>query len=103
MASNKAIFQIHSVFYINGRGLTFAGDLLDGSIDLGDYIEFEANGRLYKRMINVRDSGGNSIDGKVHYGISIRTENEAESTQLTNWKPNKAIATIKKIKSEWRN
>ena len=92
-----AQYFIADTFKITGRGLVFAGHIIEGEISSGDILEFTAFGTvLYRRIIGV-----DSIfkpQQKTNTGILIRCENEAETDKLRKWRPNNQLALV--FKSE---
>lgn len=46
-----SIFQINDSFYITGRGLVAAGDILSGTIKVGDFANVEIDGQRYNLKI----------------------------------------------------
>lgn len=90
----KAIYAIEDTFKITGRGLVFAGKLVEGNMSAGDRIVFTAGKQLMDRKIQgVQMTGRGSMDlSKV--GLLIKCENEAEIDELRAWRPFNEIARV---------
>ncbi|UTW62671.1 hypothetical protein KFE98_00505 [bacterium SCSIO 12741] len=94
MEDIKGQFEIHEPFIITGRGLTFAGIVLQGEVNQGDVLQFDINGESLKRMITGVDMGMRLPKENRLTGLLIRCENEEEMKALRAWNPNKARASI---------
>lgn len=90
----KAIYAIEDTFKITGRGLVFAGKLIEGNMSAGDRIVFTAGQQLMDRKIQgVQMAGRGSMDlSKV--GLLIQCGNESEIEELRNWRPFNEVACI---------
>ena len=95
---NKLIasFEIHDTFRITGRGIVFAGIILEGEIRIGDIIKFNFNGQVLERKINGIHAGMRSTEGRPNVGVLIESPNTKEIDDLRNWNPNQTIGNIYK-------
>ena len=89
----KCSYQINAVFRLTGRGIVFLGNISSGSVDVGDWIEFEYNGILLRRKIAGINSV-RSIKEENNCGLTIETISEQEIEDLRNWQPNHLVAKI---------
>lgn len=82
-----AKYYIEDKFIISNRGLAFIGDIIEGEISTGNYIEFNFNGNLIRRKIigiNLTSSPSFSNEG-LHgnrMGILIECENQKEIKKI---------------------
>jgi len=88
-----AKYQIEDTFKITGRGIIFAGKILDGEFRIGDSMKFEFNSEIIERKI-IGIEGIRSTAEKPNTGILIKCINEKEIDELRNWSPNLTIAEI---------
>ncbi|MBO3697720.1 hypothetical protein [Roseivirga sp. E12] len=93
MSSPKATYQIEDTFKITGRGIVFAGKIMEGIVNLSDIIEFEFNGELIRRRITGIE-GIRSTPEKPNIGILIECPDDNEINVLREWNPNFTIAKI---------
>ena len=89
-----ATYQIHDTFRVTGRGIVFAGHILDGDFMTGDFIKFDFNGLMLERKIKGIDAGMRVAEGKPNVGVMIDCPNEKEIDDLRNWNPNKITGKI---------
>lgn len=93
MSKPKATYQIEDSFKITGRGIVFAGKIIEGIVNLNDIIEFEFNRELIRRRI-IGIEGIRSTLEKPNTGILIKCINESEIDELLEWNPNFILAKI---------
>jgi len=89
----KAVFNIDATFNITGRGLIFAGIIMEGNIDAGDVIEFRSGDQLRRRTIRGLDMI-RSVERRPLRGMLIRCINNEELEELRIWKPFNVVASI---------
>ena len=89
-----ATYEIHDSFKITGRGVVFAGNILEGEFRTGDFIIFDFKGELLERKIKGIDAGMRVEKGKPNVGIMIESLNESEIDELRNWNPNLTVGKI---------
>jgi hypothetical protein len=89
-----ATYQIHDTFRITGRGIVFAGFILNGEFMTGDFIRFDFKGQLLERKIKGIDAGMRVSEGKPNVGIMIESPNDQEIEELRNWNPNLTVGEI---------
>ena len=69
-------FQINDSFHITGRGLVAAGDILSGTIKVGDIASIEIEGQRY----NLKISGvemGDRVSAQEHFvGLVFKNESD---------------------------
>ena len=89
----KAKYQIKDTFIVTGRGLVLVGTILEGTINVGDFIVLNYNEKNLERKIRgiegVRNPGSRS-----NTGIIVECKDEKEITTLRAWKPYNEIADI---------
>ena len=93
----KAKYHIDDTFLITGRGIVFAGYIIEGEISLGDYIEFCVfNKKLLRKIVGIE---GIRIaqPTKVNTGLLIKCRDESEIKELRKIKPSSLNSTIKQI------
>ena len=73
-----AKYQIADTFKITGRGLVFAGQIIDGQISLGDYIDFPFKNELRRRKITGIEGMTTAHPEKVNTGLLIKCNNPEE-------------------------
>ena len=95
-----AKYSIADTFKITGRGLLFAGYIIEGTISIGDTIEFTAFGTLRQRRIIGIEGIRKSQPDRVNTGLLIECNNLHEIDELRNWKPEKIEAVIYKTSDE---
>lgn len=93
-----ATYQISDTFKITGRGIVFAGFIMDGVVSIGDYIEFSTGNKILKRIIAGVEGIRFSQPTKVNTGLLIKCESEQEIEELRNWEPKNTIAAIFQIR-----
>ncbi|GGG19313.1 hypothetical protein GCM10011344_19940 [Dokdonia pacifica] len=84
-----AKYYISDKFIITGRGLIFAGHILEGQISLDNLIKFCVDNRLIVRKIIGIDEIRHSIHDigvfdKLNIGLLIECTNEEEMQQIRN-------------------
>lgn len=89
-----AKYQIANTFKITGRGIVFAGFILDGTISIGNYIEFSVFDKVFKRKITGVEGITSSQPTKVNTGLLIQCTDEKEIDELRKWKPENTTAII---------
>jgi translation elongation factor EF-Tu-like GTPase len=94
MNKQKGRFEIYDTFKISGRGIVLAGTILEGVINLGDFIRFDFDGQIIDRKITGIDAAMRTKEGKPKAGILIECNNELEIDDLRNWNPNLTIGEI---------
>lgn len=94
MEERKGTFEIQDSFKVVGRGIVFAGAILEGEINLGDFIRFDFNGRTIDRRITGIDVAMRASENKPVAGILIDCKNDFEIDDLRNWNPILAIGEI---------
>jgi len=97
-----AKYQIDDTFKITGRGIVFAGIIIDGDISLGDFIEFSVLDKIYIRKITGVEGIRSSQPTVANTGLLINCQNEQEIDELKNWKPNNEIAIVFKKESDFQ-
>lgn len=95
-----AKFEIQTTFRITGRGLVLAGFITEGTISVGEYIEFTAFEKLRRCRILGVEGLTVSQPSQVNLGLIIRCENDTEIDELRNWQPGNTIALIYKTNSK---
>ncbi len=93
MSKLKAKYQIDNTFKVTGRGVVFAGIIIEGAIRPNDLIEFEFRGEILKRKITGVESI-RPISEKTSTSILIECKDEVEIDELRNWTPNHTVAKI---------
>ncbi len=73
-----AKFQVEDIFEITGRGLVFAGRIVDGVISMGNKAEFDLSNNSLKREIIGIEGIRHSNPEKVNTGLIIKCQNEEE-------------------------
>jgi len=91
-----ATYQISNTFTITGRGIVFAGVILNGVVSIGDSIEFSAFDKVLKRKIIGVEGIRTTQANKVNTGLLIKCENDREIDELRNWNPQESTAAILK-------
>ena len=87
-----AKYQIADTFKITGRGLVFAGQILEGQISHGDFIEFPFKNELRRRKIIGIEGMTTAHPEKVNTGLLIKCESPDEIDEIRN-SPLKNILT----------
>lgn len=90
----KAVYNIKDTFKITGRGLVFAGTIVEGIFNTGDYIAFSADKQLKIRKIKAIELVHSIQRNPSNAGLMIQCENEAEIDELRAWRPFNEIARI---------
>lgn len=90
----KAVYNIKDTFKITGRGLVFAGTIVDGNFNTGDYIAFSADKQLKIRKIKAIELVHSIQRNPSNAGLMIQCENETEIDELRAWRPFNEIACI---------
>lgn len=88
-----AKYQIQDTFRITGRGIVLTGLVLEGTITIGNSIEFTFNGQKLKRNITGIE-GVRAVSEKTNTGLLIECNDVAEIDDLSNWIPNLKIGNI---------
>lgn len=92
-----AKFQIESVFEITGRGLVFAGRILDGLVSRGNQVEFKLNNNLLRRKITGIEEITHTNSEKVNFGLLIKCHSKEEIKKI---KDSKEILSVVNIYNE---
>jgi translation elongation factor EF-Tu-like GTPase len=91
-----AKYLIIDTFKIPGRGIVFAGYITEGSVLIGDIIEFSAFHTLRHRPVTGIEGIAHSQANKINTGLLIKCNSEEEIEELRNWNPEKTRAIIYK-------
>lgn len=94
MEERKGRSEIYDSFKITGRGIVFAGTILEGEINLGDFIRLDFNSQTIDRNITGIDAAMRTTENKPNTGILIDCKNDLEIDDLRNWEPNLIIGEI---------
>jgi len=89
----KSTYRINDTFIITGQGIVFAGNISEGLVSIGDWIEFDFNGSILRRRINGIE-GIRSLKEENNCGLSIETTDSREIADLRSWEPNGLLANI---------
>lgn len=89
-----AKFQIEDIFEITGRGLVFAGRIIDGVISIGNQIEFELNSNSLRREILGIEGIRHANPEKVNVGLIIKCENVEEIKKLKDSKETFSVVNV---------
>jgi selenocysteine-specific translation elongation factor len=93
----KAKYLIEDTFKITGRGIVLAGSVVEGTIHLGDYIEFEAFNKKWRRkIIGIDDDIRYASPNRRKTGLLVKCEDDKEIDELRQWKPNGDLGVILK-------
>lgn len=90
----KGRYIINDTFKITGRGLVLAGFIDEGSVSVGDYIEFIAFERPRQRRITGVEGITFSTPNPTNTGLLIKCEDENEIDELRIWRPKGVIGII---------
>lgn len=82
-----AKYRIDACFKITGRGLVFAGELLEGNFSFNDVIEFSAFGKVRTRKIKAVEMIRFTKPNPNMIGVLIQHEDDTELEELRRWKP----------------
>jgi len=91
--TKMAKFEIDNTVVITNRGIILTGLVLEGTIHIGDFMEFDFQNQLLKREISGIEGLTASAE-KPNTGILIKCAYSYEINELKKWKPNKVIAYI---------
>ncbi|MGZ4034171.1 MAG: hypothetical protein ACXVP4_04850, partial [Bacteroidia bacterium] len=86
-----AKYLIADTFKITGRGIVFAGYITEGTVSIGDTIEFTVLSTLFQRRIIGVEGITKSQPDKVNTGLLIKCDCDSEIDELRNWKPNNNV------------
>lgn len=96
MAINPEVtaeYVIEASFRITGRGIVFAGKILEGIVHVGDTIEFDTGNGPRRRII-----AGRTMFGKLpphdSVGIMIKCISDDEIEELRKWEPNNVFCVV---------
>jgi hypothetical protein len=92
-----AKYYINDTFLINGRGIVFAGHILDGEVKMGSYIELPTPNTLLLRKIVGIEGIAFPQPNNVNTGLCIACKDDYEIKELRNWKPSNLTTTIWQI------
>ncbi|MEL0457623.1 hypothetical protein WJN01_15410 [Flavobacteriaceae bacterium SZ-1-7] len=87
-----AKFYIEDIFEITGRGLAFAGRIVDGVVSKGNEVEFDINNNCRRREILGIEGIRHSNNEKTNIGLLIKCLDKEEVSELKNSK--KDLTTI---------
>ncbi|TCI91797.1 hypothetical protein [Tenacibaculum sp. M341] len=90
----KAKYQISDTFNITGRGIVFAGVILEGEISIGDYIEFNVFDKVFKRKIIGIEGIASSQITKMNTGLLIQCTDDKEIQELRKWTPKDIVGFV---------
>ena len=90
-----ATYKIVDTFKITGRGLVFGGEIIDGQISVGDFIEFPVANKTRRKKITAIESA-RSIHPDRKTGLLIKCDDDAEIDEIRNSPPNNMLALIYK-------
>jgi putative acetyltransferase len=91
----KGIFNITDTFKITGRGLIFAGTIVEGDVGgAGDYIEFRVDNILRVHKIRSREMIRYIEYNPLKAGLLIQCKDKEEIDDLRAWRPFNVIAKI---------
>ena len=93
----SAKYEIHDTFVITGRGIVFAGQILEGVISIGDSIKFKVNDEYMIRKIRGIEGVNRVSQRKTNTGLLIETISEVEIDKLRVWEPNNIVGEILKL------
>lgn len=89
-----AKYEIHDTFVITGRGIVFAGQILEGVISIGDSIKFKINDKYKIRKIRGIEGVYRANQRKTNTGLLIECISEIEIEELREWEPNNIVGEI---------
>ena len=89
-----AKFQISDTFNITSKGILFTGFVLDGTISLGNYIEFNFLDKILRRKIIGIGGVSSHQLSKINTSLLVESTNEKEIEELKNWNPKNTITLI---------
>ena len=89
-----AKYIIKDTFKITGRGLVLAGHIDEGTIYIGDYIEFNAFDKRRKRKITGIEGIRKANPDKTNTGLLIACVDESEIDELRTWRPDNEVGVI---------
>jgi translation elongation factor EF-Tu-like GTPase len=70
----SAFFQINESFHITGRGLVAAGDILSGTIKVGDIANIEIDGQRYNLKILGVETGDRLSEEEHFAGLVFKSD-----------------------------
>ncbi len=87
-----AKFHIEDIFEITGRGIVFAGRIVDGIISTGNQVEFSLENNLLRREIAGIEGIRHENPDTVNVGLVIKCLNEDEIKKVNESK--EILATV---------
>lgn len=81
-----AKFHIEDIFEITGRGLAFAGRIIDGVVSIGNQVEFNLKNSCQRREILGIEGIRHSNPEKVNIGLLIKCLDKEEVNELKSSK-----------------
>jgi len=96
MYNQTTRYEIQDTFYITGRGIVFAGQILEGEVCVGDLIKFKVNDEFRIRKIEGLESINRGSQERANTGLLIQCKDKKEEEEFKKWQANKAIAEIEK-------
>ncbi len=89
-----AKFYIEDVFEITGRGLAFAGRIVDGVVSIGNQVEFNLNNSCRRREIIGIEGIRHSNPEKINIGLLVKCSSKEEINELKDSKKDLSIIDI---------
>jgi translation elongation factor EF-Tu-like GTPase len=83
-----AIVQLEDKFYVSDKGIIIIGKIVEGDIEIGNYIEFKCNNEVLKRKIILIDSFYPSLSDRhpsknnMNLGMLIECLDKDEETKV---------------------
>jgi len=94
METEIAKYYISDTFLIPRRGIMFAGQILDGEVKMGSYIELPTPNKIILRRIIGIEGVTFFQPNKVNTGLCIACTDDKEIKDLRDWKPSNLTTTI---------
>ena len=90
----KGTFIINDSFKVTNRGLVLAGNILEGTVSVGDLIEFTVSQSKRQRLISGVEDIRTSKTNTGTSGLLIQCKNEDEIIELNDWEPKSEVGVI---------
>ena len=90
----KGKYVINDTFKIIGRGMVLAGFIDEGSVTVGDYIEFTAFEKPRRKRITGVEGITISNPSRANTGLLIDCEDDSEMDELRLWRPKGIVGTL---------
>ncbi|MBA3682591.1 MAG: hypothetical protein H0W73_15740 [Bacteroidetes bacterium] len=97
MKQPTAKYKIADSFKITGRGLIFAGAIIDGEVNCGDMIEFIFSGQTRLRKIKSIEMIRTTNGSENTIGLVISCFDQKKIDELNGWISVNQIAIIHKV------